>query len=328
MIKTAKFASSATDGTVACLLCPADCRLAPGKHGICRSRYNDNGVLVTNNYGELAALNVDPIEKKPLYHFYPGSQILSTGPNACNLGCLFCQNWSISQAVSATTFVSAAALAEMALERQTLGVAFTYSEPIVWIEYILDVAPILRERGLKIVLVTNGYIHRGPLAQLLPWVDAFNIDLKSLSAHFYSHVCKGKLEPVLAAVRSVFEFGAHLELTNLLIPGKNDAESDIRALVDFVVSVDPSIPLHFSAYHPDYKMEIPAASDKILVRAREIAREKLNWVYLGNIATDDADTTCPRCRSVLVNRRGYHVRSIGLHQSRCTNCGYATNIRQ
>jgi pyruvate formate lyase activating enzyme len=314
--------------TVVCQLCPAECRLTPGKHGICRSRYNDAGRLVTDNYGELASLAIDPIEKKPLYHFYPGSRILSIGPNCCNLGCLHCQNWNISQKVAPTAYTSPEKLLSLAVIDPALGVAFTYAEPIVWFEYIRDVAPLLRAAGQKVVLVTNGYINPAPLEQLLPLVDAMNIDLKGIRPEFYALICKGKLDPVKETIRRVAASPVHLELTNLIIPGENDSEPELEQLVAFVAALSDRIPLHFSAYHPAYRMDHPATPESTIIRARQIGRQALKYVYTGNILSDEgADTACPGCGNPLVLRRGYRTTIAGLIGSRCARCGEESGIR-
>jgi pyruvate formate lyase activating enzyme len=328
MIHPTLFADTMEGGVVLCRLCPAECRLTEGKRGICVSRFNQGGVLYTDNYGEAVTLAVDPIEKKPLYHFYPGSKILSTGPNCCNLGCTFCQNWLISQRQVTTKFLSPQQLVDMAVAEKSLGIAFTYTEPLVWYEYILDTAPIARRTGLKVVMVSNGYLNAEPLEKLLPHVDAFNIDLKGMSERFYLRICKGKLAPVLANIRRIAGSPAHLELTNLIIPGENDSESDISALVSFVASISDRIPLHFSAYHPDYEMSHPPTPLSTLLQARQIASGKLKHVYIGNVTTDEGnDTLCSACGHRLIQRKGYRVAISGLVGDRCARCGVQADIK-
>jgi pyruvate formate lyase activating enzyme len=329
MIMPAAYYRKLEDDKVICELCPADCLLTKGKHGICRSRYNLDGELVTDNYGELVTLAVDPIEKKPLYHFYPGADIVSTGPNCCNLGCRHCQNWQIAKEKTTTFYLSPEKLAATALKYQSVGVAFTYTEPMVWFEYIMDAAPLLREAGLKVVLVSNGYINPDPLEQLLTVTDAMNIDVKSMSPKFYKRICKGKLQPVLDNVRRIGESPVHLEITNLLVPGENDSEAEIVELIDFVASISETIPLHFSAYYPSYKMDKEATSPSSLIRAKQLARESLSYVYLGNVSVaEGSDTFCPNCGSLLIQRTGYRTLIKGLDGSACTDCGYVTNIRR
>ena len=327
MIEPAAYSEKLPGDKVICRLCPAECKLTAGKKGICRSRFNRNGELVTDNYGELVSLAVDPIEKKPLYHFYPATGILSTGPNSCNLGCVNCQNWTICQKETQTTFFSPKQLADTAVKYKSLGVAFTYTEPIVWYEYIIDTAPLLRRAGLKTVLVSNGYISPQPLEDLLGHMDAINIDLKSIREEFYKKICKAKLEPVLHTIKRVAESTVHLEVTNLIIPGLNDSDKDLGDLVSFVASVSDMIPLHFSAYRPDYKLDIPATPMSTMLRAREIARRRLKYVYLGNVLLEGgSDTLCPNCATLPIRRSGYHTSMVGLNDGCCPNCGFQTGI--
>ena len=329
MVHPALFGEELEQGVIRCTLCPANCRLTDGQRGICTSRYNSGGRLLTDNYGEAVTLAVDPIEKKPLYHFYPGSRILSTGPNCCNLACSFCQNWSISQQKSPTRYHPPEELVQIAHDEKSVGIAFTYSEPLLWYEYILDVAPRAHSAGLKVVLVTNGYINPKPLSELLPRIDAFNVDLKGMNPKFYSRICKGKVEPVLNNIRAIAQSTAHLEITNLVISGENDSSSDISGLVNFVASISDLIPLHFSAYHPDYRMPNPATSCATLKRAAEIAHRELRFVYLGNIAgLEENNTYCLSCRNLLIERRGYCVAVRGLAGTACTLCGAASAIRR
>ncbi len=329
MIRTAQYFDKAGDSAVLCRLCPAECRLEQDKVGICGCRYNQDGVLVTDNYGELVTVAIDPIEKKPLYHFYPSRDILSTGPNGCNLGCLHCQNWTISQKKIKTSYVSPEALVDTARQHGSIGVAFTYTEPMIWFEYIMDAAPLLRDADMKVVLVSNGYINPEPLRELLPHVDAANIDLKAISPEFYTRVCKGKLKPVLDNIKMIADSSVHLELTNLIIPGQNDSDKDLNGLIDFVAAVSDSIPLHFSAYHPDYKASAPSTSFDTMLHARELALPKLKYIYLGNIATEDGSNTyCPGCSELLIRRSNYFTSIQGLLGSRCSACGYETGIVQ
>lgn len=315
-------------GVVVCRLCPADCRLTKGKRGICESRFNQDGALVTDNYGEAVTLALDPIEKKPLYHFYPGTQILSTGPNCCNLGCTFCQNWLISQRRAQTNYISPEQLVTLAKKNGSLGLAFTYTEPMVWFEYIMDTAPLARSAGLKVVLVSNGYLNPEPMKELLAVTDAFNIDLKGIRERFYLRVCKGKLAPVLENIRRIAASSAHLEITNLIIPGENDSDADIADLISFVASVSDRIPLHFSAYHPDYQMDRPATPLSTLLRARRLTEGVLKHVYIGNIRGDeDNNTRCPECGHLLIQRRGFGAEIRGLTGGRCAACGAETGIR-
>lgn len=327
MIKTAAHFRQLDNGKVECQLCPLGCTLADGQPGICRSRYAKDGKLLTDNFGELVTLSVDPIEKKPLYHFYPGSKILSTGPNCCNLGCTHCQNWMISQQITRTRYVSPEQLVAMALRGGSIGVAFTYTEPMIWYEYIMATAPQLRRAGLKVVLVTNGFINPEPLDDFIRVTDAMNIDLKSINPAFYKKICKGKLEPVQESIRKVAESDCHLEITNLIIPDKNDDPDEFAQLIEFIETLSPHIPLHLSAYHPAYEMSEPATPTKTLKRAWEVAGEKLKFVYVGNVhVAGAANTFCGECGQILVERGGTGISLTNLDQGRCVACGADAKI--
>lgn len=327
MLKEAAFYRPLPNNRVQCDLCPAECKLDEGKVGVCGCRFNKQGRLVTDNYGEVVTLAMDPIEKKPLYHFYPSGEILSTGANGCNLGCVHCQNWSISQTKVATKYLSPEALVEAAREHDSIGVAFTYTEPMIWYEYIMDVAPLLHRAGLKVVLVSNGYIMPEPLAKLIEHIDAANVDLKGMRPEFYAKVCKGRLEPVLHTIETMAASDVHLELTNLIIPGKNDSDNDIMELVNYIASLSDTIPLHLSAYHPEYKLNVEATPADTMLRALDIARRKLSYVFLGNVSFEDgADSVCAKCGCVLINRHGYRVEIVGLSGSRCAGCDVETGI--
>ena len=323
MMHTAAWWRPLDNGQVACDLCPIACRLREGQTGPCATRANHEGTMVPLHYGRIVSSAIDPIEKKPLYHFHPGSPILSVAAPGCNLHCMFCQNWNISQNGEARTLkTSPTDLVAMAQAEESVGIAFTYSEPLVWYEFVKDTAGIVREKGLKNVLVTNGYLNPEPLAELLPLIDAANIDLKSMDDVFYRKICKARLEPVLASIRQFREAGVHLEITNLLIPGHNDRDDQITALVDFVAGLDQDIPLHFSAYHPAWKLNAQPTPPATLQRARELAAGKLKYVYLGNTnSSEGRDTVCPDCGTVVVERSGY--RGVGklTDGDRCPGCG-------
>jgi len=316
-MKEALYYEKQADHTIRCLLCPNFCTIAEGKSGSCRSRKNIEGTLYATNYGRTTSLNIDPIEKKPLYHYYPGSMILSLGANSCNLHCEFCQNYEISQSDCPTSALSPSELLEILLRKDLKQVAFTYTEPFTWYEFIHDCAKLFQPHDIRIVLVTNGYINPEPLAELLPYLDAMNIDLKSINADFYKKVCQGSLQPVLSTIRTAFT-DCHIELTNLLIPDLNDKESEIQALVDFVAEVNPHIPLHFSKYFPRWKCNQPATSDATLINAYQLAKEKLSYVYLGNMQTDKyCNTSCPRCNKLLIDRSLNPVRSVAFQSYNC-----------
>jgi pyruvate formate lyase activating enzyme len=326
--KECMFYDPPSDGRIHCRLCPHECRIAEGKTGICRVRQHRDGVLYALTYSQVTSVNLDPIEKKPLYHFYPGSVILSLGTLGCNLACDFCQNWEISQETAPTrTLTPQQALGMAKRDRANLGIAFTYNEPFIWYEYVHDTARLVHEAGLKNVMVTNGYVNEEPLRTLLPFIDAMNIDVKSYAEDFYRTLCKGKAAPVRRTVEITHAAGCLVELTNLVIPGYNDSEEDIRTLVDWVASVDPAIPMHFSRYHPAYKLTAPATPVATLEMAYRIAKEKLGYVYLGNVmGAGGEDTECPRCGATVVSRRGFSAQVTGLKGGKCTRCGADINI--
>lgn len=325
--KEAKYYEKAESGKLHCLLCPVGCKLSEGKIGICYGRQNVGGKLYAVNYGELVSMAVDPIEKKPLFHFYPGSRILSVGPNGCNLRCRHCQNWSISQDHSPTRYVAPEQLIEAARNSDSIGIAYTYSEPLIWWEYIYDTATLAREQGIKTVLVSNGYINEQPWRDLVGLIDAMNVDVKSMKPDFYRKVCKGKLEDVLRTVEIAAENGVSLEVTNLVITNFNDSVEDIKLLVDWLSSIDRKIPLHFSRYFPHYKMTEPETPVETLRLAYEIACEKLDYVYLGNIEVEGAsDTQCPDCHELLVRRSYYRTAVVGIENGRCVKCGRVVDL--
>ena len=312
-----------SNGQTACRLCPIGCRLRPGQDGPCATRRNRDGKMEPMHYGRLVSAAVDPIEKKPLYHYHPGQPILSVAAPGCNLHCRFCQNWTISQrGDAATRSASPQQVVDMATESGSFGIAYTYSEPLVWYEFVRDTSRLAADAGLRNVLVTNAFLNAEPLAELLPSIHAANIDLKSMDDRFYRRICKARLAPVLAAIEQFHAAGVHLELTNLVIPGHNDRDDQIAALVDFVAGIDRGIPLHFSAYHPAWKLDAPPTPVATLVRAREIAAERLDWVYLGNVHSEAGrDTLCPQCGRTIIARAGYSARIDLDATGRCPDCG-------
>ncbi|NIM06910.1 MAG: AmmeMemoRadiSam system radical SAM enzyme [Armatimonadetes bacterium] len=319
--KKAMYWEPIEEGRVHCRLCPQSCRISDGAVGVCRVRKNGDGVLRSLNYGRVTSVNFDPMEKKPLFHFFPGSSILSIGTLGCNLSCGFCQNWQISQEeVPTQSLDPQQALRQAEAYPDNLGIAYTYNEPFIWYEYVLETALLIREAGQKNVLVTNGYVEEEPLRELLPFIDAMNVDVKSMRDEFYRKLCRGKAGPAKRTVEIAHDT-CHVEVTNLVIPGWNDSDEDFREMVDWVAGVDPNIPLHFSRYHPAYQMTEPATPANTLYRARDIAREKLPYVYLGNIPGEDIeDTICPSCRHKVVERRGFGVRSLQVKDGKCAFC--------
>jgi len=316
-----------------CRLCPRNCLLQEGQTGTCGVRTVEQGELYTANYGKLAAANWDPVEKKPLYHFHPGRPILSLGTFGCNFLCSFCQNWSLargnpSQAADTVEPEDVLAMLDKAGgPEKVLGVAYTYNEPVIWYEFVFDTARLLNEKGYSNVLVTNGYIQKEPLQDLLPYIDAMNIDVKAFSDHFYREYCRGSRKPVIETVEAAVK-ECHIEITCLLIPTLNDREEEQEALVSWLGSLSPDIVLHYSRYFPQYKMDLPATPVKVMEEAKKRAEKHLNYVYLGNVnLPGSADTNCPYCGNLLVNRSGYQAEITGLTgDSRCNNCGGIISI--
>lgn len=323
----AAYAHTRDDGRAACELCPQRCIVAEGERGICDLRENRGGTLYAAAYGEVASVGVDPIEKKPLYHFHPGDRVLSLGPNGCNLRCRGCQNFQISQERTATEYVSPAALVQLARRHRTPGISYTYTEPLVWFEYLRDACRAARDAGLYNVAVTNGYLEEAPALEIAPLLDAANVDVKALSDDFYRKYCGGRLEPVLRTCK-IFKKHLHVEITNLLVTGESDGEEDVTALVRWVADeLGPETPLHFSRYFPQYQMDAPATPTHHLLRAKEIAERDLYYVYLGNVqGVGGADTMCPQCGNLIVERHGYQTAVVGLADGKCRQCGRPSEI--
>lgn len=311
-----------TDGERAlCALCPFRCRIAPGQTGRCGVRRFEAGKLWASSYGTVTSAALDPIEKKPLYHFHPGESIFSVGSIGCNLTCGFCQNWSISQGTPRGETVPPGELVRIA-EGQSgnIGIAYTYNEPLIWFEYVLDTARLAREHGLVNVLVTNGILEEGPLRELLPYVDAMNVDVKSINEGFYRRLCGGDGKAARRTVELAFDM-CHVEITNLVIPGENDSDEDLVGLFDWAATVSPRLPVHLSRYHPAYKFDAPPTPESTLRRACELARERLEFVYVGNVRIPGTtDTRCPKCGAVAVARDGFYQVSDRSNGGRCAKC--------
>ncbi len=327
-LKEAAYWEEGEGGRVHCMLCPNDCRIADGQTGLCRVRQNVQGVLRTLNYSRVSAVNWDPIEKKPLFHLQPGANILSLGTVGCNLACAFCQNWSISQATGGTRRMTPEEAAQLAAgQAGNIGIAYTYNEPFIWYEFVAETARLVKDAGLRNVLVTNGYVSEKPLRDLLPYIDAMNVDIKSMAADFYRELCHGKSEPPRRTVEIAYEAGCLVEVTNLVIPNWNDSEEDIEALIDWVASVGTDVPLHFSRYHPNHKFTEPPTPAQTLLRAREMALEKLDYVYVGNVWGGDGENTlCPSCGKTVVERRGFSVLRTAVEDGKCEFCGGEVKI--
>jgi pyruvate formate lyase activating enzyme len=306
---------------VRCRLCPHVCGIADGARGKCGLRENAGGRLTALSYGRTVSVNVDPIEKKPLYHFMPGSVILSIGPNGCTFTCDNCQNWHISQERVPTRAIPPDELVALASREGSIGVAFTYTEPLLWFEYLKAVTPLLRAHGLKSVVVTNGFLNEDPAKEIAPLIDGFNVDLKAMSDGFYQKVCGGRVEPVKRFIE-IAAAVSHVEVTNLVIPELNDSRGDFEDLTEWLAGVSPDIPLHFSRFFPQYRMtDRPPTPQETLETAFEIAKRRLRYVYVGNIFIDGTeDTRCTKCNEVVVRRSGYEADIRGA-DGRCPKCG-------
>ena len=318
------------DGRIECRLCPRFCKLNDGQRGFCfvRQRVGDRMVLTT--YGRSSGFCVDPIEKKPLNHFLPGTSVLSFGTAGCNLGCRFCQNWDISKAREWDKLADAASPDQIALAAQRLGcrsVAFTYNDPVIFAEYAIDVAQACREQGVRTVAVTAGYITEDARPEFYRHMDAANVDLKAFSDAFYHKTCFAQLAPVLATLKYLrHETNVWFEVTTLLIPGENDSDAELHCASDwFAENLGPDVPWHFTAFHPDFKMlDKPHTPPATLTRAREIARSKgLHYVYTGNIHdTKGGSTWCPGCGELLIEHDWYELGEWNLEDGRCRFCSY------
>ena len=273
------------DLAVQCQLCPHHCHIQDGKTGFCRTRKNEGGTLLALNYGQCTALALDPIEKKPLYHFHPGSQILSAGSWGCNLTCSFCQNWHISQGNPSWQELSPRRAAELACNLQgrgNIGMAYTYNEPSVTYEWIYETAPLIHEAGLYNAMVTNGYIEEPPLQSLLPYIDAWNIDLKSWNDDFYRQICQGTISPVLRTIEKTAAV-SHVEITCLILPGINDSPGDMDCLASWLASIRPDIPLHITRYFPRYRCTLPPTPVETLKTLQQTAGQYMFHVHIGNV---------------------------------------------
>lgn len=294
MIKEASYYEKIDKDNVWCKLCPHNCKISCGKSGICIARKairdeNKDTILINSNYEAITSFAIDPIEKKPLYHFYPQTNILSVGTFGCNFKCSFCQNYSISQQEVPYKKVSSEELVETILSiPDNIGIAFTYNEPFIWYEYVLETAKLLKEKSKqkKVVLVTNGYINKEPLEKLLPFIDAMNVDLKG-NDDYYKSLCKGSLNPVLQTIETAYKSGCHVEVTTLLVTHENTDENSLIDIRDFLSNLNPNIPLHISRYFPMYKQTSQATSLEVMKKAYDILKEKLNNVHVGNVSEEE-----------------------------------------
>lgn len=317
------------DGRIECRLCPRYCRLKNGQRGFCFVRKREGDAMVLTTYGRSSGFCIDPIEKKPLNHFYPGTSVLSFGTAGCNLGCRFCQNWDISKAREWDRLADAASPEEIARSAKRLGcrsVAFTYNDPVIFAEYAMDTADACRELDIAAVAVTAGYITDEARPDFYQHMDAANVDLKAFTEKFYHRLCYGQLQPVLdTLVYLRNETNVWFEVTTLLIPGENDSDAELhRASEWFAENLGPEVPWHFTAFHPDFKMlDKPHTPPATLTRARKIALSKgLHYVYTGNVHdTEGGSTWCPGCGMRLIERDWYELGEWNLRGDRCSSCG-------
>lgn len=325
---SARYWTRDPDGRVRCTLCPRECRLRADQTGFCLVRKNEGGKLVSLAYGRSTGFARDPIEKKPLHHFFPGTEILSFGTTGCNLGCRFCQNWNISKARiddrrSAT--YTASQVVDLAIEAGCPSIAFTYNDPVIWAEWAVDVAEKAHEKGLKTVAVTAGYISKVAREEFFAHMDAANVDLKAFTEGFYARMSLAHLAPVLETLEYLATTDVWTEVTNLVIPGLNDDPEETRSLARWLFErMGPDVPLHFSAFHPDYEIrDIPPTPAAVLARARAIALDVgLRHVYTGNLRDAPGQTTsCPGCGAPLIERDGFELVAYRLNGDRCSVCG-------
>lgn len=319
---------SENDGKVVCTLCPRFCRMGEGQAGFCYIRKNIDGKLYSLGYGTSTGFAIDPIEKKPLNHFLPGSKILSFGTAGCNLGCRFCQNWSISKAKldeAHSRNVTPEQVVQLAIRHEVPSIAFTYNDPVIWGEFVIDISRLARERGLKSVMVTAGYITPEARAEVFRHIDAANVDLKAFTERFYHKMTFSHLETVLETLKWLKnETDVWFEVTNLMIPGENDDLEETKQLCDWILTnLGEAVPLHFTAFHPDFKLtDKPRTPVATLIKARQVAQAAgIKYCYVGNVHTSEGQTTyCPACKRVLIRRSWHDVMDCRLDGHRCP-CG-------
>jgi pyruvate formate lyase activating enzyme len=310
-----------SNNKVKCNLCPHECIISENHSGICQIRKNINGKLYSITYEEISSIALDPIEKKPLYHFYPSKNILSIGSNGCNLKCPFCQNWQISMNLTERQKINFDSILQSIKETQSIGIAYTYNEPLISYEFLYEYSKKIRENNLKNVIVSNGMINEEPLIKISPYIDAANIDIKGFSESFYKYV-NGDFNTVKNTIKILYKHNVHIELTFLLIPTKNDNEQEFHNLCRFIAEINKEIPLHISRYFPNYKENIPPTDLNLLKQFYDIAKSYLFNVYVGNAnIIETKNTYCPNCGKILIERN-FHTK-IYIKDSKCPNCSYS-----
>jgi pyruvate formate lyase activating enzyme len=313
------------DSKLQCLLCPHNCKIKEGDTGICGVRRNNGAGIELITYGVISGYSLDPVEKKPLYHFFPGKNILSIGSYGCNMKCDFCQNYHISQNIPeriiADTKPSDLA-AESLRASDNIGIAFTYNEPVIWLEFVIDTATAIKGKGLYSVMVTNGYVNPDPLKELIMVTDAFNVDLKAFNNDFYKKLTGATLEPVKNTLKQIIKSGRHLEITTLIVTGQNDSEYEMEDQVKWIASeLGNEVPFHLSRYFPMYRRDNPVTPHSTLLRHYEIAQKHLSFVYMGNTMSETGqDTICPECGTTVTRRSGYQTQHISIKDGKCAIC--------
>lgn len=328
MIKEAMLYEKLDKGMVHCYLCAHQCRIAESKFGFCGVRQNRDGKLYTHVYGDVIASHIDPIEKKPLYHFFPGTSAYSIATVGCNFRCGFCQNWQISQSNKrdvpdiAGYELKPPEVVREAKRGKCKSISYTYTEPTIFFEYAYDTARIAKKEGLYNNFVTNGFMTKETLEEIKPYLDACNVDLKSFREEFYKNVCSARLEPVLDSIKLMKELGIWVEITTLVVPGQNDSDEELKDIAEFIAGVDIDIPWHISRFHPDYKYTDSEPTPlKTLKRAEEIGKDVgLHHIYIGNVIGESEDTICYNCNALLIKRIGFSAKNVGLKDSRCSKC--------
>ncbi len=327
MIREADLYEKLEGNKVHCFLCSHHCIISDGKLGVCNVRENKGGILYTQTYGKLVAQHIDPIEKKPLYHFLPGSSSFSIAAMGCNFQCGFCQNWQISQVKEANGLgvnpqeVEPEEVVKQAKRSRSKSISYTYTEPTIFFEYAYAVGQLAKEEGLYNVFVTNGYMTEEMIHKMHPYLDAANIDLKSFSDDYYRKLCKGRLAPVLKSIETMKKLNIWIEVTTLVLPGQNDSEEELGKIAGFLAGIDLAIPWHISRFYPQYKMDdLESTPIRTLDRAYEIGKGAgLRYVYLGNVGRGN-NTYCSKCGKLLIERLGFSIKQYKIREGRCPDC--------
>lgn len=328
MLKEALLYEKLEGEKVHCFLCSHHCRIPNGSFGICNVRENREGILYTHAYGELVAQNIDPIEKKPLYHFIPGSRSFSIAAIGCNFQCGFCQNWQISQVREAKKLgldsqeVKPEDVVRQAKRSGSESISYTYTEPTIFFEYAYDISQLAKKEGLFNIFVTNGFMTEEMIHMIHPSLDAANIDLKSFSDDYYKKICKARLAPVLKSIELMRRLNIWIEVTTLIVPGQNDSEEELRKIAGFLAGVDKAIPWHISRFYPQYKMDhLESTPIRVLNQAYEIGKQAgLRYVYVGNVPGEGNNTYCYQCKNLLIERYGFSIQEYRMREGRCPDC--------